>query len=89
LAVFRVIHDSFRRNSLRYLETSDSFEVGTFIRLNDAEELFRGDFLIVEVERPGYLGTQHIGITLFPLSVQMSAQRQGFKLYKLVSRVGS
>ena len=84
MAVFRVKHDSFRRDSLRFLETSDSFMVGQFIRLEDTQELFRGDFLIVEIERPGNLDMQHISITLYPLSVQGQQQ----KVYSLVSRVG-
>jgi hypothetical protein len=81
--IYRVLHDREPASSLRFLEASDGvLEVGQFIRLEDRDSLYFGDFLVVEVEAPerGWGIRRHPCLHLLPLSVQGSMQ----KLYTLI-----
>ena len=70
MAIVTIAHNSFRRSSLRFLETEDVLRVGMFIRLQDKEEKYQGTFLIIETAPSTSWSGQHVHLVVFPLGVQ-------------------
>ena len=81
---FRIAHENFWQKTLRFLETDDILEVGDFIRIEEKDSLFYGDFLIVEVGPPeaNWATQRYPRLVLVPLSVQ----GEDLKVYCLIAK---
>ena len=85
---FQVVREGWPDRSGRFVEVDGILpKVGMFMRIQDEDVLYQGDFLIVEVVQPKPISVtqQYSWLVLAPLSVQGEIP----KLYTLIEKAKS
>jgi hypothetical protein len=87
MPVIVVVHNSYRRNTIRYVKTDDSLEVGKWIAIQDIETgLYTGTFLVIETFEVASWSGSHPCIVIFPCYVAGEIQKS-YCMYTRVAHV--